>query len=40
LTNRESDVDGKSIDEAAHDIDRRMVEDALKKYHRNKQKAA
>lgn len=30
LTNREMDVDRKSIDEAAHDIERRMVEDAQK----------
>ena len=34
------DVDGKSIDEVVEDIERRMVEDALKKYHWNKQKAA
>ena len=34
------DVDGKSIDEVVDDIERRMVDDALKKYHWNKQKAA
>ena len=32
--------DGKTIDEVVEDIERRMVEDALKKYHWNKQKAA
>lgn len=40
LTNREMDVDGKSIDQAAAEIERRMVEVALKKYHWNKQKVA
>jgi hypothetical protein len=30
------DVNGKSIDEVVEDIERRMVEDALKKYHWNK----
>jgi hypothetical protein len=30
LTNREMDVNGKSIDEAADDIERRVVEDPLK----------
>jgi DNA-binding NtrC family response regulator len=39
LTNREMDVDGKSIDQAAAEIERRMVEVALKKYHWNKQHA-
>jgi two-component system response regulator HupR/HoxA len=33
-------MDGKSIDEVVDNIERRMVEDALKKYHWNKQKAA
>ncbi len=32
--------DGKTIDEVVEDIERRMVDDALKKYHWNKQKAA
>ena len=32
--------DGKTIDEVVKDIERRMVEDALKKYHWNRQKAA
>jgi DNA-binding NtrC family response regulator len=32
--------DGKTIDEVVHQIERRMIEDALKKYRWNKQKAA
>ncbi|MBM2806614.1 MAG: transcriptional regulator, NifA subfamily, Fis Family, partial [Deltaproteobacteria bacterium] len=32
--------DGKTIDEVVENIERRMLEDALKKYHWNKQKAA
>ena len=32
--------DGKTIDEVVEDIERRMVDDSLKKYHWNKQKAA
>ena len=32
--------DGKTIDEVVEEIERRMVEDALKKFHWNKQKTA
>jgi Nif-specific regulatory protein len=37
---REICFDGKTIDEVVEGIERRMVEDALKKYHWNKQKTA
>jgi DNA-binding NtrC family response regulator len=36
----ELSFDGKTIDEVVNDIERRMIDDALKKYHWNKQKAA
>jgi transcriptional regulator with GAF, ATPase, and Fis domain len=37
---KELSFDGKTIDEVVNDIERRMIDDALKKYHWNKQKAA
>jgi transcriptional regulator with GAF, ATPase, and Fis domain len=37
---KENSYDGKTIDEVINTIERRMVEDALKKHHWNKQKAA
>ena len=37
---KEHSFDGKTIDEVVNDIERRMIDDALKKYHWNKQKAA
>jgi hypothetical protein len=38
LTNRELDVDGKSVDEAAQGIERHMIEDTLGQSGGNKQK--
>jgi Nif-specific regulatory protein len=40
IQDKENSYDGKTIDEVIIAIERRMVEDALKKYHWNKQKAA
>ena len=42
MDGRETELsfDGKTIDEVIGDIERRMIDDALKKYHWNKQKAA
>ena len=37
---KELSFEGKTIDEVIDDIERRMIDDALKKYHWNKQKAA
>ena len=37
---KENSYDGKTIDEVIEAIERRMIEDALKKHHWNKQKAA
>lgn len=37
---KELSFDGKTIDEVVNDIERRMIEDALKKYHWSKQKTA
>ena len=40
IQDKENSYDGKTIDEVINGIEHRMVEDALKKHHWNKQKAA